>query len=99
MRRTSEMTPASVAPAFKARGIQGGLIGDRGVFGAALVSQPSVLRADGGIVETRRNRMSRRDLPVFILQDVSVRSLQNSGPRPGKSLVRRQASSVFAQFT
>jgi len=39
-----------------------------GIFGAMLIRQPSVLRANGRIVEARGNRMRRRNLAVFILQ-------------------------------
>jgi len=56
--------------AFGAReevcGIERGLIGDGGIFGAALVGEPGVLGPDGGIVEASGNRMRSRDLAVFI---------------------------------
>src|SRR4029077_1725120 len=61
----------------QARGIESGLIGDGGIFGEVLVGEPGMLGPDGGIVEPGGNRMSSRDLAVFILQDVSVSSLKN----------------------
>ena len=48
-------------------GLQSGLIGDRGVIGAALIGKPGVFGTDGGIVESRGNGMSRSDLAVFVL--------------------------------
>jgi hypothetical protein len=42
--------------AFGAReesgGVQSGGVGDRGIFGAALIGKPSVFGTDGGIVES-----------------------------------------------
>src|SRR6266849_538987 len=57
-----------------------------------------MLGADGRIVEASGNRMSGRDLAVFVLQNVSVRSLKDAGARPAKSLMRDKACSVFAEF-
>src|SRR5207253_6536693 len=46
----------------QARGIESGLIRGGRVFGAALVREPGVLRADGGRIEPRGNGMRGRDL-------------------------------------
>ena len=51
----------------EARGVESGLIGDGGVFGAALIGEPGVFGADGWIVEASRNRMRGGDLAVFVL--------------------------------
>src|SRR6266851_1961251 len=83
----------------KARGIQSRLIGDGGIFGAALIGEPGVLGSDGGIVEACGNGMCRGDLPVVVLQDVGVRSLENAGTRSRKSLMRGEPSGVFAEFS
>src|SRR5260370_25949659 len=83
----------------EARCIQGSLIGDGEIFGAALVGEPGVLGADGGIVEPSGNRMRRGDLAVFVLQNVSVSPLQHARARSGKTLMRGQARGVFTEFT
>src|SRR5258708_26951770 len=57
-----------------------------------------MFRAHGGIVEARRNRMGRGDLAVFVMQNVSVSSLQDAGPRSGKTLMRGKPSRVFTEF-
>ena len=66
--------------AFGAReelcGVECGLIGDGGVFGAMLIGEPGVFGADGGIIEAGGNGMRRGDLAVFVLQDVGVGALQ-----------------------
>src|SRR6266550_5474880 len=43
--------------------------------------------------------MRRGDLAVFILQNVSVSALENTGARAGKTLMGAEASRVFAEFT
>src|SRR5258708_3336466 len=75
----------------EARGVESGLIGDGGVFGAALIGEPGVLGADGGIVEAGGNGMRRGDLAVFVLQNVSVSALEDTGACSPKSLVRGAA--------
>src|SRR5713226_5566576 len=89
--------------AFRAReqprGIESGLIGNRGILGAALVGKPGVLGADSGIVEASRNRMRRGNLAVFVLQNVSVSSLQHAGTCASETLMRGEASGVFTEFT
>ena len=69
----------------------------RGIFGAMLVGEPGVLRADGRIVEAGGNGMRRGNLAVFILQDVGVGALKNAGARAGESLMRGEARRVFTQ--
>src|SRR5260370_18243043 len=83
----------------QARCIQGGLIGDGEIFGAALVGEPVVLGADGGIVEPSGNRMRLGDLAVFVLPNASVSPLQHATPPSRKTLIRGQALSVFTEFT
>ncbi len=80
------------------RGGDGIVVGDGGIFGAALVGEPGVLGADRGIVEARGNRMRGGDLSVFVLQDVGVRALQNAGARAGETLRGAEARGVFAEF-
>src|SRR5258708_23869372 len=63
------------------------LIVHGGIFGAMLIRKPSVLRANGRIVEACGNRMRRRNLAVFILQDIGVGALENAGARACKSLM------------
>jgi len=75
------------------------LIGNGGILGAALVGEPGVLGADGGIVEAGRNGMRRGDLAVFVLQDVGVSALENTGARSRKTLLRGEASGVFTKFS
>ncbi len=42
--------------------------------------------------------MGRGDLTVFVLQNVSVSSLQDAGPRSGKTLMCGKPSRVFSEF-
>jgi len=51
----------------EARGVESGLIGDGGIFGAALIGKPGMLGADGGIVESGGDGMCGSDLAVFVL--------------------------------
>src|SRR5207249_10000497 len=81
----------------QAGGIESGLIGNSGVFGAALIGKPCVLGTDGGIVEARGNRMRRGDLAVFILQNVGVRPLQHTGPSATETLARSQPRRVLTE--
>ena len=74
------------------------MIGDGGIFGAALIGEPGVFGADGGIVEAGGNGMSRGDLAVFVLQNVGVSALENAGARSRKTLMGGEASGVFAEF-
>jgi len=48
------------------RGIESGLIRNGGVLGAALLGEPGVLGADGGIVEAGGDGMRLGDLSVFV---------------------------------
>ena len=54
------------------------LIGDRDIFGAALIAQPGVLRTHQRVIQARRNRMRQRDLPVVVLQQVTVGAVQHA---------------------
>src|SRR6266851_9999254 len=83
----------------KARGFESRLIGDGGIFGTPLIGQPGVFGADGGIVEPGGNGMRCGDLPIFVLQNVSVGALQDARSGASKSLMRGEASSVFAEFS
>src|SRR6266851_5344990 len=83
----------------EARGIESGLIRNGGIFGAALVGEPGVFGADGGVVEACRNRMRGGNLAVFVLQNVGISPLQNAGTRARKTLMRGEASSVFSKLT
>src|ERR1700741_4229609 len=70
------------------RRIERGLIIHSGIFGAMLVGKPGVLRTNGRIIEARGNRMRRRNLAVFILQNVGKCALENAGTRAGESFMR-----------
>src|SRR6516162_3039789 len=87
--------------AFGARkelgGIESGLIGNGGVFGAALIGEPGVFGPGGGIVETRGNGMRSGDLAVFVLQDVGVSALEDAGARAGETLMRGEARGVLSE--
>jgi len=48
-----------------ARGVEGGGVRDGGIFSAALIGEPGVLGADGGIVEAGGNGVRGSDLSVF----------------------------------
>src|SRR2546429_6869711 len=80
-------------------GVECGGVGDGEIFGAALIGEPGVLGADGGIVEAGGNGMRRGDLDVFILQNVSVSALENTGARAGKTLMGAEASRELAEFS
>src|SRR5439155_15628094 len=81
----------------QAGGIESGLIGNRGVFGAALIGKPGVLGTDGGIVEACGNGVRGCDLPILVLQNVSVGPLQHTGPSATETLVRSQPRRVLAE--
>ena len=44
-----------------------------------------MFRTDGRIIEARGNGMGPCNLPIFILQDIAERPLQNSLSSPAKS--------------
>src|SRR5580658_9331802 len=48
------------------------------VFRAAAIVQPCMLRADRCVVESRRNRMGRRNLSMLVLQDVAAGAVENA---------------------
>src|SRR6266404_315695 len=73
------------------------LIVNRGIFGAMLIREPRMLRADGRIIKAGGNGMRGGDLAVFILQDVRVGALQNARTRARESLVSGEARGVFAE--
>src|SRR5579859_119349 len=80
------------------RSIKSGGIRDGGVRGAALIREPRVLRTNCRIVESGGDGMRGGDLSVFVLQNVRECSLQHSGARSGKALMRRKARGVFAKL-
>ena len=43
------------------------------------IVQPRVLRADHGVIQTRRDRVRQRDLAVVVLQHEAVGALQHAG--------------------
>ncbi len=59
--------------------------------------KPCVLGANRWVIEPRRNRMGRGDLPVLRLQDVCVSALQNAGPCAAKSIGCGQPRGVIPQ--
>src|SRR5438105_851003 len=59
-------------------GLQGFRIGCRNVFGAACILEPRVLRPNGRIIKSRRNRMGRSNLAGVVLQNVGISSLQHA---------------------
>ena len=76
---------AGMMPSVRARSraaARAAVVGDSGVFGAALVGEPGVLGTDGGIVEPGGDGVRRSDLAVGVLQDVGVRALKNAGRAP-----------------
>src|ERR1017187_1537130 len=84
-----------------AEGVERLLVIGGDVFGATLIVQPGVLRSDGRIIEPRRNRVSRGNLSVYVLQNKGVSSLQHSRMSPVESrrvLAQRvaAASSFYA---
>src|SRR5262245_42775084 len=51
--------------------------------------QQCVLRSDRRIIEPRRNRMCRYNLPTFVLKDVRERPVKHAGPparEPGRMI-------------
>src|SRR4029079_4544631 len=46
------------------------LVGDGHIFSALAVLEPCMLRADAGVVQSRRDGMRLGDLPVRVLQEV-----------------------------
>ena len=81
-----------------AGGVERSGVGDGGIFGAALVGEPCVFGADGGIIETSGDGVRGGDLAVFGLQDVRVSTLQDAGARTGEALRRGEAGGVFAEI-
>jgi hypothetical protein len=81
----------------RARGIKRGGVRNGGIFGAALISKPSMLRADGGIVKTCGYRMCCGYLAVFGLQNVRISALENAWTCPGEALRRGEARRVLAE--
>src|SRR6267378_7609490 len=73
------------------------MIVNRGIFGAVLIREPRMLRADRRIIKAGGNGMRGGNLAVFILQDVRVGALQNARTRARESLMRRETRGVFAQ--
>src|ERR1700730_17641668 len=55
-----------------------------------------MLRTDGGVIEPSGYGVSGRYLPVFVLKHVSVCAVENTGTRTGETLLRAEASGVFA---
>src|ERR1700674_5230512 len=81
----------------QARGVERSGVRDGGVFGAALIGEPSMFGADGRIIESRGNGVSGGDLAVFRLQDVGVGALQNAGARACETLRGGETRGVFAE--
>src|SRR5260370_19696923 len=81
----------------KTRGIERSGVRDGGIFSAALVGKPGMLRADGRIIKPRGNGMRRGNLAVFILKDVGIGALEDAGARAGESLRGRETRGVFAK--
>ena len=65
--------------AKRPRRIERLLVGHGKVLGAPLVAQPGVLRPDQRVIEARRNRVRERDLPVRILQQITVSAMKYAG--------------------
>src|SRR5262249_19810818 len=80
------------------RGFEGGGIGDGSVFGAALIGEPGVFWANGGIVEASGDRVRGGDLAVSRLQDGGVGGPEKAGARSGEALMRGEPGGVFAEF-
>ena len=57
---------------------QGFAVVCRDILHASRILEPRVLRADPGIIQTRRNRMGFRNLPVFILHQVGAVAVQDA---------------------
>src|SRR6516164_4005969 len=73
------------------RRLQRVFVADSSVFHTSMAEERGVLRSDGGVVETGRNRMSIRNQAVLGLQDVRIGAVENAGFAAGKSRC------VFAQ--
>ena len=83
------------------KGFERGGIIDPGVFRAAPLTEPGVLRTDRGIVEPRGDRMRQLDVAVRVLQHVTSRSLQHAGaaPRePGRVIARYRKMFPFQPY-
>ena len=65
-------------------------VGCVGVLDAVRVAQPSVLRADGGVVQAGGDAVRELDLAVLILQHKRARALQHT------ESAARESSGVFA---
>src|SRR5579863_582556 len=63
----------------------------RSVFGAVTVMQPGVLGADGGVIQTGRNRVRQRNLAIGILKHIAMCPMQHAGR------AARESRGVFAQ--
>ncbi|ENN84331.1 hypothetical protein RHSP_21270 [Rhizobium freirei PRF 81] len=59
------------------------MVHDRNIFGAADIVQPGVFRADAGIVEASRDRMTFFDLAVAVLQQIGAVAVQHAGRTGG----------------
>src|SRR6266404_1266308 len=66
------------------------------VFGAPIVVEKRVLRADRGVIEAGRDRMRRCDLTVRVLKYVRHRALQNPDPAAAAVRARMKSRGVFA---
>src|SRR5215467_14718826 len=82
----------------QARSVKRSLIRDGGILSSALIREPRMFGPDGGIVESCGNGMGGGDLPVFVLQNVSVCSLEHARPRSREPLMRRKSSGVLAKL-
>ena len=72
-------------------------VGCADVFRSPTIFEPRVLRTDGRVIQSRRNRLRGRDLPGFILQHVRVCALQNSRHSSAKTrsmIAQRLAASA-----
>ncbi len=56
------------------------IVGGVVVLDPTQVAVISMLRPDGGIIKTRRNRVRRLDLPIGVLQNVSATTLKHPDP-------------------
>jgi len=60
------------------KGFQGFIVRGVGVLGSVFVAEPGMFGTDGGIVQTGGDTMRELDLPVFVLEQVGTRALQNA---------------------
>src|SRR5258708_33102291 len=81
----------------KLRRIERRMIVNRGIFGAMLIREPRMLRADRRIIKAGGNGMRGGNLAVFILQDVREGALQNAKTRARESLMLAEALSAVSQ--